>query len=177
MTIGHSTHPIAEFIAMLKEHGVERVVDVRTVPKSRHNPQFEREALRKALNNAGLHYTYMGKTLGGFRRPEPDSVNMAWRNTSFRGYADYMQTPEFAEALEELEEVATKERVAIMCAESVPWRCHRSLISDALMVQGWKVFEIVSMAKAKERKFPEWARVEDGRVSYPLSGRLSFDDD
>lgn len=174
MTVGHSTHPIEEFIAMLRAHGVRRIVDVRTVPKSLRNPQFAREALDASLKNAGIGYTYMGDVLGGFRRPMPDSINQAWRNLNFRGYADYMQTPQFAEALRALEEIAAKECVAIMCAEAVPWRCHRSLIADALLAQGWTVFEITSKAAAKPRKLPEWARVVDGRVTYPLSEQLDF---
>lgn len=173
-TIGHSTHPIDEFLAMLRAHGVQHLVDVRTVPKSRHNPQFARENLQASIEEAGLQYTYMGTTLGGFRRPQPDSPNMAWRNTSFRGYADYMQTPQFAEALTQLESIAEKQCTAIMCAESMPWRCHRSLIADALIARGWTVYEIMSMAPAKQRKLPEWAHVTNGRVTYPLSERLDF---
>lgn len=177
MTVGHSTHPIEEFISMLRTHGVQRIVDVRTVPKSLRNPQFAREALEASLTGAGIGYAYMGDVLGGFRRPVADSINQAWRNLNFRGYADYMQTPQFADALRSLEEIAANECVAIMCAEAVPWRCHRSLIADALLAQGWAVLEITSKAAAKPRKLPEWARVVDGKVTYPLSERLAFSSD
>lgn len=177
LTVGHSTHPIDEFIAILRAHGVRRIVDVRTVPKSRHNPQFAREVLQASLPEASIGYTYMGDTLGGFRRPTPDSINQAWRNLNFRGYADYMQTPQFAAALHTLEHIAEQDRTAIMCAEAVPWRCHRSLIADALLARHWTVYEITSATAAKPRKLPDWARItRDGRITYPLSERLGFED-
>lgn len=137
-TIGHSTRPIEEFLGMLQAHEVRRLVDVRTVPRSRHNPQFNREELSHALQGRRLHYQHV-PALGGLRRPHRDSVNTAWRNESFRGYADYMQTEEFQQALELLIELAREEPTAIMCAEAVPWRCHRSLIADALLVRGIEV--------------------------------------
>ena len=131
-TVGHSTRALDDFIALLTAHGVQRLVDVRTVPRSRHNPQFNRDTLPQALQAAGIGYVHMAG-LGGLRKPRPDSVNAAWRNLSFRGYADHMQTAEFAESLCELMASANKEQLALMCAEAVPWRCHRSLIGDALL--------------------------------------------
>ena len=137
-TIGHSTRPIKEFTRLLKAHSVQRVVDVRTVPQSQHNPQFNRDQLSAALHSARIHYRHM-PGLGGLRHARPDSANTGWRNVSFRGYADYMQTSAFAESLAHCLELAKRERTVLMCAEAVPWRCHRSLIADALLVRGsWK---------------------------------------
>jgi uncharacterized protein (DUF488 family) len=165
-TIGHSTRPIEEFLGMLQAHGVRRLVDVRTVPRSGHNPQFNRDELSRALHNRRLHYRHM-PALGGLRRPRRDSVNTAWRNESFRGYADYMQTPEFQQALDLLIEIAGQEPTAIMCAEAVPWRCHRSLIADALLVRGIEVLEIASATRATPLRLHDWARVEGRIVTYP----------
>jgi uncharacterized protein (DUF488 family) len=131
-TVGHSTRSLEELVGILRAHGIERLVDVRTIPRSRHNPQFNRETLSKALHNRRLSYRHM-KTLGGLRHARPDSINTGWRNASFRGFADYMQTPSFQEALDALVQLAAQKRTAIMCAEAVPWRCHRSLIADALI--------------------------------------------
>jgi uncharacterized protein (DUF488 family) len=172
-TIGHSTRPIEEFIELLSAHGVQRLIDVRTIPQSRHNPQFGRERLSASLEQTGIHYTHM-PGLGGLRRPRKDSINTGWRNTSFRGYADYMQTPEFEENLQRCVELAKEERVALMCAESVPWRSHRSLIADALVARGIEVREIASTTKARPHALTPWARVEGGRVTYPAesSGQL-----
>src|SRR5262249_32972533 len=142
LTVGHSNRPLADFLAMLRAHHVALLVDVRTIPRSRHNPQFGGEALLASLREAGIAYEHM-PGLGGFRKPRPDSVNAAWRNASFRGYADYMQTPEFEKHVRRLIDQASKVRLAIMCAEAVPWRCHRSLISDALLARGVDVEEIV----------------------------------
>src|SRR5688500_5104565 len=135
LTIGHSTRTLNQFITLLQAHAVTCVVGVRTVPRSRHNPQFNKASLPGSLKKAGLRYVHM-PGLGGLRHAKRDSLNVGWRNASFRGFADYMQTPEFEESLEELIQVATEERVALMCAEAVPWRCHRSLIADALLVHG-----------------------------------------
>jgi uncharacterized protein (DUF488 family) len=165
-TIGHSTRPIEEFLGMLQAHGVRRLVDVRTVPRSGHNPQFNRDELSGALHNRQLHYRHV-PALGGLRRPHRDSVNTAWRNESFRGYADYMQTPEFQQALDLLIELACEEPTAIMCAEAVPWRCHRSLIADALLVRGIEVLEIASATRATPLRLHDWARVEGRIVTYP----------
>jgi len=169
LTIGHSTRPASEFIRILKAHQVKRLVDVRTVPRSRHNPQFNRTELSAALHSARLHYRYM-PGLGGFRRPARDSVNTAWRNTSFRGYADYMQTAKFQKNLEDLIELGKSERTAIMCAEAVPWRCHRSLIADALLARGIEVLEIATATRAQLHTLTPWARVTGTQITYPSEG-------
>lgn len=166
LTIGHSNRPIEEFLAILKAHGVELLVDVRTVPRSRHNPQFNREVLPQSLTSAGIRYEHM-PGLGGLRHPRKDSPNTGWRNLSFRGYADYMQTNEFVENLDVLQKWDQTQRVAIMCAESVPWRCHRSLIADALLVRGVAVHHIMSATKANAHQVTIFARVEGGRITYP----------
>jgi uncharacterized protein (DUF488 family) len=165
-TLGHSTRPIGTFLALLTVHGVKVLGDVRTVPRSRHNPQFEQAALAASLEKAGIEYRHM-PALGGLRKPRPDSINTAWRNANFRGYADHMQTPAFEHALDSLIDLATDQVVAIMCAEAVPWRCHRSLIADALLARGHEPREIVSEATTRAHKLTSWARVENGRVTYP----------
>jgi uncharacterized protein (DUF488 family) len=165
-TIGHSTRPIDEFLEMLQAHGVRRLADVRTVPRSRHNPQFNREELARSLHNRSLHYTHM-PALGGLRHPRRDSINTGWRNESFRGYADYMQTDEFQDALEKLLTFADEEPTAVMCAEAVPWRCHRSLIADALLARGVRVLEIASVTRATPMAMHPWAHVEGISVTYP----------
>ncbi len=166
LTVGHSTRPIGKFIELLELHGVERVVDVRTVPKSRRNPQFGQDLLRDSLRSAGIGYTHM-PALGGLRRARPDSPNAGWRNASFRGYADYMQTPQFAKALEELIELAAKQRIAAMCAEAVPWRCHRSLIADALLVRGISSEDIASPTRRTPHQLTPFARVRGTELTYP----------
>jgi uncharacterized protein (DUF488 family) len=168
-TIGHSTRTTAEFLALLEGHGVRTLVDVRTIPRSRHNPQFNADALAATLAAAGTKYVHMA-SLGGLRRPRPDSVNAGWRNASFRGYADYMQTPAFADAVGELIGIATSSPTAIMCAEAVPWRCHRSLIADALLVRGVAAVEIVSATRATPHKLTPFARVDGGAITYPPEG-------
>jgi uncharacterized protein (DUF488 family) len=165
-TIGHSTRTIDQFIGLLKAHSIEELVDVRTVPKSRHNPQFSSEALAESLRQAGIGYRHLG-TLGGLRHARKDSTNTGWENASFRGFADYMATPEFEAGLEELEALAEKQAVAIMCAEAVPWRCHRSLIADALTVRGWQVLHISSKKTAKPHELTPFLRVQDGALTYP----------
>ncbi|MGH8739238.1 MAG: DUF488 family protein, partial [Burkholderiales bacterium] len=147
-TIGHSTRSLEELIELLKAHAVACVVDVRTIPRSRTNPQFNRETLPRTLNAAGIGYQHM-PGLGGLRHARPDSPNMGWHNASFRGFADYMQTAEFAAAVQALIERANGNRVALMCAEAVPWRCHRSLIADALSVRGIAVEHIIGRARAQ----------------------------
>ncbi|MBZ5558970.1 MAG: DUF488 domain-containing protein [Acidobacteriia bacterium] len=169
-TIGHSTRPIDVFIRLLKAHGVQRAVDVRTIPRSRHNPQFNRVQLSPALHRARMHYTHMAG-LGGLRHARADSVNTAWRNASFRGYADYMQTPEFADSLARCIDFAKQERVALMCAESVPWRCHRSLIADALLARGIEAREITSGIRTRPHELTPWARVKGTQVTYPAAPR------
>jgi uncharacterized protein (DUF488 family) len=146
LTVGHSTRTLDEFIALLRAHKVTRVVDVRTVPRSRHNPQFNKESLPDSLSKAGLGYVHM-PMLGGLRHARSDSLNAGWRNASFRGYTDYMQTREFEENLKNLIELAKEDRIAIMCAEAEPWRCHRSLIGDALTVRGIRTEDIMSLAR------------------------------
>jgi len=165
-TIGHSTRPIDEFIALLTAHQVRRLIDVRTIPQSRHNPQFGRDQLAASLEKAGIQYTHM-PGLGGLRRPRKDSRNTGWRNASFRGYADYMQTGEFEESLNRCIELAKEDPIALMCAEAVPWRCHRSLIADALLARGIDVREIASTNEARPHALTAWARVEGTKVTYP----------
>ena len=166
LTVGHSTRPLDEFIALLQAHGVTMLADVRTVPRSRHNPQFNLDTLPAQLAAAGIGYRHLA-SLGGLRRARPDSPNTGWRNASFRGFADYMQTPEFAAGLEELTSLAQEERVAIMCAEAVPWRCHRSLIADALFAAGVPVEHIIDREHSQPHRLTPFARVEGKQVSYP----------
>jgi len=166
LTIGHSTHTLTEFIHLLQVHGISRVVDVRTVPRSRHNPQFNKTSLPRALKKVGLGYVHM-PGLGGLRHAKRDSINMGWRNTSFRGYADYMQTPEFAQSLDELIHLAKQERIVIMCAEAVPWRCHRSLIADALLVRGIRAEDIMSPARRQVHTLTPFAKVRGTTITYP----------
>jgi uncharacterized protein (DUF488 family) len=169
-TVGHSTRPVDALIEMLDAHGIKRLIDVRTIPKSRYNPQYNREALERSLGDAGIQYEHM-RALGGLRHPRKDSPNMGWRNASFRGYADYMQTSEFESALTLLGKAAVREAVAIMCAEAVPWRCHRSLISDALTARGYRVEHIMSATKSDPHTMTSFARVEGTSVVYPASGQ------
>jgi uncharacterized protein (DUF488 family) len=168
LTVGHSTRPLAEFLALLVAHSVTRLIDVRTVPRSRHNPQFNRDTFAAALEVAGIHYAHIAG-LGGFRRAGPESLNLGWRNASFRGYADYMQTAEFAQNLASLMNLAKQERVALMCAEAVPWRCHRSLISDALVVHGIRAEEIINATRLQAHKLTPFAKVNGTEITYPPS--------
>jgi uncharacterized protein (DUF488 family) len=171
-TIGHSTRTMRQLVDLLRAHGVEQVVDVRTIPKSRHNPQFNRPALSRALHAVKIGYRHV-KALGGLRHARRDSVNLGWRNASFRGYADYMQSEDFAAGLARLERLATRRPTAIMCAEAVPWRCHRSLIADALTVARWRVLHIQSRHTARPHQRTTFLRVRSGRLLYPVSRRLS----
>lgn len=166
MTIGHSTRTLDEFIGLLQAHEVTRVVDVRTIPRSRYNPQFNRDSLPDALKKAGLSYVHM-PGLGGLRHAKPDSINAGWRNASFRGYADYMQTPEFAQSLDELIQMAKQQRIAIMCAEAVPWRCHRSLIADALLVRGIRAEDIMTLTRRTVHTLTPFAKVRGLTLTYP----------
>lgn len=166
LTIGHSTHPIDEFVEILKAHGVDTVADIRTVPRSRHNPQFDRAVLPGLLADAGLDYVYI-QELGGLRKGAKDSPNGGWRNASFRGYADHMQTPEFLAGLQKLIDLAGERRVAIMCAEAVPWRCHRSLVGDALLVRGIAVEDIMTATSRKPEKLTSFAKVHGTKITYP----------
>jgi len=165
-TIGHSTRTLDEFIALLRAHAINQVVDVRTIPRSRHNPQFNLETIPSSLSKAGLKYIHM-PGLGGLRHAKPDSLNAGWRNASFRGYADYMQTPEFEGNVEKLIELAKEDRVAIMCAEAVPWRCHRSLIGDALTVRGIRTVDIMSLSRSQVHTLTPFAQVRGTTVIYP----------
>lgn len=165
-TIGHSTRPIEEFIGLLQASGVQLLADVRTIPFSRRNPQFNQEALAQSLRKAGLQYRHM-PGLGGRRKSQPDSVNVGWRNQGFRGYADYMQTGEFRDALEELMMAGQSLPAAIMCAEAVPWRCHRTLISDVLVSRGWTVQHIISAGPVNNHMLTPFAKPEEGRLTYP----------
>lgn len=166
LTVGHSTRAIEEFVDLLLAHGVTQLVDVRTVPRSRHNPQFNIETLPDRLAVAAIGYTHAAG-LGGFRRTTADSPNTGWRNLSFRGYADYMQRAEFRESLGSLIKSAQQDRVALMCAEAVPWRCHRSLIADALVVHGMTCCEIVSLTRLQPHQLTAFAHVSGQHISYP----------
>ena len=168
LTVGHSTRAQDDFIALLRAHAVKRLVDVRTIPRSRHNPQFNRDRIGAALRQAGISYLHM-KALGGLRHAHPDSLNGAWRNASFRGFADYMQTHEFARGLHRLMSLARTKQTAIMCAEAVPWRCHRSLIADALLAHGFRVDEIESLKRTRPHLLTPWARVRGSKITYPSS--------
>lgn len=165
-TIGHSTRPIEEFIELLQARGIRLLVDVRTIPYSRRNPQFNTAALAESLVQAGLQYLHL-PTLGGRRKSRPDSGNLGWRNVGFRGYADYMQTDIFWGALEELMVHGKKSPTAIMCAEAVPWRCHRSLIADALVSRGWTVRHILTTVEAQPHQLTPFAKLENGTLTYP----------
>ena len=165
-TIGHSTRPIDEFIELLKAHGVDEVVDVRTIPMSRHNPQFNADALRQSLRQVKIRYKHL-KKLGGLRHAKKDSTNLGWRNASFRGFADYMGTQEFSDGLDALIKIANIRSVAIMCAEAVPWRCHRSLIADALTKKGLAVRDIMSDAVATKHRLTSFLKIRKGKLIYP----------
>ncbi|HXT41102.1 MAG TPA: DUF488 domain-containing protein [Candidatus Angelobacter sp.] len=165
-TIGHSTRTLGDFIGLLQAHGAIRVVDVRTVPRSRNNPQFNKASLPGSLKKAGLRYVHLPE-LGGLRHAKRDSLNLGWRNASFRGYADYMQTPEFEQGLDELIQLATRERIVLMCAEAVPWRCHRSLIADALLVRGIRTEDILSPTRRQVHTLTPFAKVRGTTITYP----------
>ena len=166
LTLGHSTRPMEDFIHLLQTYSVKRVIDVRTVPRSGHNPQFNRETLPADLRSAGIGYTHL-PGLGGLRHPRVDSLNMGWRNSSFRGYADYMQTEEFETNLNEMIQLAREEQVLLMCAEALPWRCHRSLIADALLIRGIRVEHILSQTHRQTHTLTSWAKVDGKRITYP----------
>ena len=166
LTIGHSTRTLREFICLLQAHGARRVVDVRTVPRSLRNPQFNKTSLPESLKKAGLGYIHM-PGLGGLRHAARDSINTGWRNASFRGYADYMQTPEFDKSLEKLTHLANQDCIALMCAEAVPWRCHRSLIADALLARGLLSEHIMSLTRREVHALTPFAKVNGAKVIYP----------
>jgi len=170
LTVGHSTRTLIAFVDLLKANAVDRLIDVRTVPRSRHNPQFNTNTLPVALEIEGICYEHI-PGLGGFRPTHPGSPNAGWRNRSFRGYADYMQTREFSIHLRALIAVAHHDRVALMCAEAVPWRCHRSLIADALMVHGLRVEEIVGLSQRRAHVLTRFAKIEGTTITYPPETR------
>ncbi len=167
-TIGHSTRTIQEFVKILQAYTIETVVDVRTIAASRHNPQYNEAELRKSLSPEGIGYIRM-KGLGGLRHTTKASVNTGWHNAAFRGYADYMQTPEFAENIEQLIKIAAEKRTAIMCAEAVPWRCHRSLIGDALVVRNADVVDIMNEKVSRPHALTSFAQIDGARITYPGS--------
>ena len=168
-TVGHSTRSIEEFVHLLKAHGIQHVIDVRSIPRSRHNRQFARDQLSPALHRFRIHYSHM-PGLSGRRHPRTDSTNTGWRNVGFRGYADYMETHAFKDSLDQCITLARDERVVLMCAEAVPWRCHRSLIADALLARGVEVKEITSAMQARPHSMTSWARVSGTHVTYPRAG-------
>ncbi len=165
-TVGHSTKKIEDFIKILKAYKIKILVDIRTVPRSRHNPQFEGFKLEESLNKESISYIHL-RELGGLRHPLKDSPNMEWRNTSFRGYADHMETDEFGRGLNILKKIASEHPTVIMCAEAVPWRCHRNLISDALKVEGWEVLHIMTEKITNEHELTKFIKIEKGKITYP----------
>jgi len=166
LTVGHSTRTLESIVDLLREHGVEKVVDIRTIPRSRHNPQFNRETLPDGLKAAGIGYIHWAG-LGGLRHAHRDSPNGGWQNSSFRGFADYMQTEDFEESLKKLIDLSEQEQVVMMCAEALPWRCHRSLVADALKVRGVAVEHIMSLKKRQVHELTPWAHVEGTVITYP----------
>jgi uncharacterized protein (DUF488 family) len=165
-TIGHSNRPIALFLDLLQSNGIVRLLDVRTVPRSRHNPQFNQDALPASLHALHIAYTHL-PGLGGLRHARAESPNAGWRNLSFRGYADYMQSPQFADQVQQVAELARAECCVLMCAEAVPWRCHRSLIADALVVRGVRVEHIIGPKGRKPHVLTAFAHVEGTTITYP----------
>jgi len=171
VALGHSNRPFPEFLAMLHEHGVRTLVDVRRHPGSRTVPWASGEALATALGEAGIHYVHL-PALGGRRSPAPRSVNTGWRNAQFRGYADHMATPEFQDGVAQLLALAERESVAVMCAEAVPWRCHRSLLADALVARGAQVVQAIAPGQSHPHKVTPFARIRDGQLTYPAEAPL-----
>jgi uncharacterized protein (DUF488 family) len=170
-TIGHSTRPFSELLAILRAHAIAELADVRTVPRSRHNPQYEGAALREALDAHGIVYRHW-PALGGRRRPQPRSPNTGWRNASFRGYADHMQSGAFVEAIDALVANARARACVLMCAEAVPWRCHRSLIGDALLVRGFEVLDLLGVDDVRPHRLTAFARVAGTAITYPADDLL-----
>ena len=172
LTIGHSTRTLEEFIELLQAHGATLVVDVRTVPRSRHNPQFDQASLPGSLKAAGLGYVHL-PGLGGLRHARDDSVNLGWRNVTFRGYADYMQTPEFEQSLDALVQLANRRRIVLMCAEALPWCCHRSLISHALLVRGIRTEDIMSPTRCQVHTLTPFAKIRGTTITHPAEASRS----
>ena len=171
-TVGHSNHSVERLVEILKAHGIARILDVRRFPMSRKWPHFNADSLAASLPASEIEYVGIPE-LGGRRKPRPDSPHTAWRAEQFRGYADFMDTPDFAANLERAMAYARERPTALMCAEAVPWRCHRSLLSDALSARGWDVSEILSEKEARPHRLPGFARVEGTRVVYD-GGELPF---
>ncbi len=171
LAVGHSTRPQEELLDLLRANGVAILADIRTVPRSAHNPQFNSEVLADELSRAGIRYVHLPR-LGGLRHARRDSPNGAWRNASFRGFADHMLTPEFQEGLVQLRSLAQEGTVALMCAEAVPWRCHRSLVADALLAHGVLVQHIVGKGRTRPHRLTPFAQVEGRRVTYPPDERV-----
>jgi uncharacterized protein (DUF488 family) len=167
-TAGHSTRDLPKFLDLLRSHQIRQVADVRTIPRSRKNPQYNMDAFSRALRAAGIRYIHLPE-LGGLRRPARDSINTGWRNRSFQGFADYMQRGEFEKAVRKLIKLASRCRTVIMCAEAVPWRCHRSLVADALVVRGVRVVHIFTAGRTQEHTLTPFARIEGLRITYPES--------
>jgi len=165
-TIGHSTRPLDALINILDHYGIKRVFDVRTIPQSRYNPQFNKETFADALQKAGLEYRHMS-ALGGLRKPLKESINSGWKNGSFRGYADYMQTKAFEEAVQELIRLAEEKNSVLLCAEAVPWKCHRSLIADALLIRGIEVRHILTITTVQAHLLTPFAKAEGQKITYP----------
>ncbi len=168
-TLGHGTNPLDRFMAILQSFGIDLVVDVRTIPRSRHNPQFNKDTLPDNLRPQGIEYRHW-PGLGGLRKARPDSVNSGWRNASFRGFADYMQGDGFESNLKDLIETTSRHVLVLMCAETLPWRCHRSLIADALLVRGIPVTHILKIGSTQEHRITSFARVRGMAVTYPEPG-------
>jgi uncharacterized protein (DUF488 family) len=167
-SVGHSTRTIEDFIALMKTYEIETVIDVRKIAKSRHNPQYDEDALSKSLSEHNISYKRL-EGLGGLRHTTKESINTAWENLSFRGYADYMQTPEFAHSIKQLINIAAEKQTVIMCAEAVPWRCHRSLIGDALVIRNIDVEDIIGEKNCKPHKLTSFAKVNGNTITYPAS--------
>lgn len=165
-TIGHSTRSLADFTELLDAYDVTQIVDVRSIPRSRHNPQFNGTDLKQSLKQQGIRYKHIAK-FGGLRHSQKCSLNSGWRNRSFRGFADYMSTPEFSMGLDELIHIASLRKTAVMCAEAVPWRCHRALIADALIKKGWTVRDIMTPANAPRHRLTPFLKVKRGQLIYP----------
>ena len=175
-TIGHSTRTLEELVAMLHSFQIEMLVDIRSFPGSRRYPQFNKEALEISIPENNIQYVHL-KELGGRRKVNPDSKNTAWRHPAFRGYADYMETDDFKGGIKTLEQIATKQPTAYMCSEAVWWRCHRSMVSDYLKVQGWNVMHIMNIGKEVEHPYTEPARILNGKLSYQKGTPLKIKKD
>ena len=168
-TVGHSNKPLADFLSLLRAHDIRRILDVRRFPGSRRWPHFGAARLAQSLAAEGIDYVGLPE-LGGRREPRENSPHTAWRVGAFRGYADFMDTSEFANGVAGLERLASERPSSLMCAEALPWRCHRSLIADALLVRGWEVRDVISEREARIHRLPEFARVDGGRLIYDGKG-------